>query len=60
MLYVFSTNRVKLVARKPKTTDNMGQREYLFTLKLAFIVSPNDKPASYTRFWIEDLKRRPL
>ena len=29
MLYVFSTNRVKLVAHKPETTDNMGQREYL-------------------------------
>ena len=29
MLYVFSTNRVKLVARKPKTTNNMGQREYV-------------------------------
>jgi len=28
MLYVFSTNRVKLVARKPETTVNMGQREY--------------------------------
>jgi hypothetical protein len=28
MLYVFSTNQVKLVARKLKTTNNMGQREY--------------------------------
>ena len=40
MLYVFSTNRVKLVARKPKTTNNMGQREYvsfLYFLSLAFV-----------------------
>ena len=29
MLYAFSTNRVKLVARKPETTDNMGRREYV-------------------------------
>ena len=28
MLYVFSINRVKLVARKSETTNNMGQREY--------------------------------
>jgi hypothetical protein len=28
MLHVFSTNRVKLVARKLKTTDNLEQREY--------------------------------
>ena len=28
MLHVFSTNRVKLVARKPETTNNKGQREY--------------------------------
>ena len=28
MLHAFSTNRVKLVARKPKPTDNLGQREY--------------------------------
>ena len=28
MLHVFSTNRVKLMARKPKATDNLGQREY--------------------------------
>ena len=24
MLHVFSTNRVKLAARKPKATDNLG------------------------------------
>ena len=29
MLHVFSTNRVKLVARTPKTTNNKGQREYV-------------------------------
>ena len=28
MLHVFSTNRVKLVARKPKMTIKSGQREY--------------------------------
>ena len=28
MLLVFSTNRVKLVARKPETTIKSGQREY--------------------------------
>jgi len=28
MLLVFSTNRVKLVARKPETTNKSGQREY--------------------------------
>jgi hypothetical protein len=27
MLHVFSRNRVKLVARKPKATDIMGRRE---------------------------------
>ena len=32
MLYVFCINRVKLVARKQKTTDNLGQREYEPTL----------------------------
>ena len=29
MLHVFSTNRVKLVARTPKTTIKKGQREYI-------------------------------
>jgi len=29
MLYVFSINRVKLAARKPKATYNLGQREYI-------------------------------
>jgi hypothetical protein len=28
MLHVFSTNRVKLVARKPKMINKLGQREY--------------------------------
>ena len=28
MLHVIFTNRVKLVARKPETTNNKGQREY--------------------------------
>ena len=28
MLYVFSTNLVKLMARKPKATLIQGQREY--------------------------------
>jgi hypothetical protein len=28
MLHVFSTNRVKLVAQKLKTTNKLGQREY--------------------------------
>ena len=28
MLHVFSTNRVKLMARKPKATDNLRGREY--------------------------------
>jgi hypothetical protein len=28
MLHVFSTNRVKLMAQKPKTTNKLGQREY--------------------------------
>jgi len=27
MLHVFSTNQVKLVARKPKATYNIGKRE---------------------------------
>ena len=30
MLHVFSTNRVKLTERKPKATDNLEQREYVF------------------------------
>ena len=29
MLHAFSTNRLKLVARKPKETDNLGQGEYV-------------------------------
>ena len=32
MLYVFSTNRVKLVARTPTATIKKGQREYFLTL----------------------------
>jgi len=28
MLHTFSTNLVKLMTRKPKTTDNLGRREY--------------------------------
>ena len=28
MLHAFSTNRVKLVAWKPKATDNLGWREH--------------------------------
>jgi hypothetical protein len=33
MLYVFSINRVKLVARKPKITNKLGQRSiYLSAL----------------------------
>jgi hypothetical protein len=28
MLHVFSINRAKLVARKPKMTDKLRQREY--------------------------------
>jgi hypothetical protein len=28
MLHIFSTNRAKLVARKPKATNIMGRREY--------------------------------
>ena len=32
MLHIFSTNRVKLVARTPKTTNNKGQREYIVYL----------------------------
>jgi hypothetical protein len=31
MLYIFSTNQIKLVARKSKMTNNMGQRKYEFT-----------------------------
>ena len=30
MLHIFSTNRVKLTARKPKATHNLGPREYVF------------------------------
>jgi hypothetical protein len=29
MLHAFSTNQVKLAARKLKATDNLGQREYI-------------------------------
>jgi len=29
MLDTFSTNRVKLAARKPKVIDNLEQREYM-------------------------------
>jgi hypothetical protein len=29
MLHVFSINRVKLAARKPKTTDKLGHRVYV-------------------------------
>ena len=29
MLHVFSTNRMKLAARKPKATNNLGRREYM-------------------------------
>jgi len=29
MLHVFSTNRVKLVVRKPKASDNLDQREHV-------------------------------
>ena len=32
MLHVFSTNRVKLVARTPKAINNKGQREYIFAI----------------------------
>jgi len=32
MLHVFSTNRVKLVARTPTTTIKKGQREYAGTV----------------------------
>ena len=31
MLHVFSTNRVKSVAPKQKTTNNLGEKEYCFT-----------------------------
>jgi len=31
-LHVFSINLVKLVARKPKTIDNLGRREYGWAL----------------------------
>ena len=36
MLLVFSTNRVKLVARKPETTNKSGQREYI-AIYLSFL-----------------------
>jgi hypothetical protein len=32
------------------------QELYLFIHEIAFIVPPNNKPALYTRSWIEDLK----
>jgi hypothetical protein len=32
MLQVFFTNRVKLAAQKPKATDNLGQREYVYSV----------------------------
>ena len=42
MLYVFFTNRVKLAARKSKATDNLGQREYIFRLKLSLQLKHTD------------------
>jgi hypothetical protein len=32
MLHIFFTSRVKLAARKPKATDNLGRREYVPTV----------------------------
>ena len=39
MLLVFSTNRVKLVARTSKTTLKKGQTEYLFASNIVTIAS---------------------
>jgi len=41
MLHVFSTNRVKLVARTPKATNNKGQREYIFALFMVLLIWVN-------------------
>ena len=42
MLHVFFINRVKLAARKLKATDNLGQREYIFRLKLSLQLKHTD------------------
>ena len=42
MLHVFSINRVKLAAYKPKAIDNLGQRDY-FTLALYLTSDNQDK-----------------
>ena len=39
MLHVFFINRVKLVARTPKATNNKGQREYIFAIWLSELSS---------------------
>jgi hypothetical protein len=51
MLHVFSTNRVKLVTRKPKTTNKLGQREYIqlkrqFDITLVSLVKRSRKTDS--------------
>jgi hypothetical protein len=47
MLHVFSINLVKLMARKPKTTDNLGWREYIL-LPLSHIICCSRFPRSQT------------
>ena len=41
MLHVFSTNRVKLMARTPKAPNNKGQREYIFALFMVLLIWVN-------------------
>jgi hypothetical protein len=36
MSHVFSTNRVKLAAQKPKAIDNLGEREYILFFNFTF------------------------
>ena len=48
MLHVFSINRVKLAARKQKTADNLGQREYLFAKRQDLVQAPDEHNPYHT------------
>ena len=57
MLYVFSINRVKLVARKPETTNNMGQREYEVSRALTETTNLLNPKEQLTRGFLKKLLR---
>ena len=48
MLHAFSTNRVKLAAREPKATDNLGQRQYLFAKRQDLVQAPDEHNPYHT------------